>query len=154
MWITLLIAGLIWFAAGAYYHPKPKAKRRSHVAPAMRLPRARFTVRRMMFAVALVSIISCLASKYYNNMTALDRAWTPEESRVVEIARRLVARNEGWADRVVYKVSREGNLWTVHAYHIAGYDWQGHPFFGLHDDCWVDIHARGEVIGYHRNGHH
>jgi hypothetical protein len=56
MWITILIAGLIWFAAGVYYYPKPMAKPRSHVPLFLSVPRVRITRNRLMVAVAAVAV--------------------------------------------------------------------------------------------------
>jgi hypothetical protein len=56
MRITLLIAGLIFFAAGVYYHPKRRANRRFQVALFMRVSCVRVTTRRLMVTVAAVAV--------------------------------------------------------------------------------------------------
>jgi hypothetical protein len=111
--------------------------------PAMRTPRMRLLLTRMLVTAAF-AVMVIGAMLHHRNRESRTPTRSPEEAAVIEIAKKAVARR--WGDQpATYEATRQGDLWTVTVWRIAGYDWQGHPEFTPGGFCTVPIDTDGRV---------
>jgi hypothetical protein len=102
--------------------------------------------------IALSLTMGCLFSQHADHkISSVPLAGQLNESKVVEIAKYVVAQNETWADFATYEAQRfPDGTWGVTVWRVTGYYNDGTPKFSSGSHRVVIVDSTGKVIEYIR----